>query len=53
MDVSRKILLRAERLARIASDMLWGGEHGWEEATDEQFDALCKKLRERLRVVSA
>ncbi len=40
--------LRAYELARITSDMLWGGEHGWETATDDQFNALRARLRERL-----
>lgn len=40
---------RALVLADIVSDMIWGGERGWEAASDEQFKYLAKTLRERLR----
>ncbi len=37
----------------ILSDMvcyeIWGGSRGWEEATDEQFDSLVQRLKEKLR----
>jgi len=39
---------RAQQMTELVSDMLWGGEHGWESATDEQFKELTKAARKRL-----
>jgi hypothetical protein len=40
---------RALELADTASDMIWGGERGWERATDSQYQALLRILRNRLK----
>lgn len=40
---------RAYALADMVSDMIWGGERGWELATKEQFDYLKTEARRRMR----
>lgn len=50
--MDREWRVRADTLARLVCDMVAGGEHGWEECTDEQFNALCKQARKVLATVS-
>jgi hypothetical protein len=40
---------RALELADLVSDMIWGGERGWERADNEQFKHLKRKARERMK----
>ncbi len=40
---------RALELADMVSDMIWGGERGWERATNEQFKYLLQQARTKLR----
>ena len=40
---------RAIALADMVSDMIWGGEQGWESATDEQFKFLLRNARQQMR----
>ncbi len=40
----------AIELADMVSDMLWGGERGWECATKEQFEHLKREARKRMKV---
>jgi hypothetical protein len=40
---------RALELADAVSDLVWGGERGWEKATDEQFRQLKQELRLKFR----
>lgn len=44
----RTLVERGDRIASIVSDKLWGGECGWETATNQQFNGLCDLLRQRL-----
>lgn len=36
---------RARELAEVVSDVVWGGEHGWEFCSDEQFRHLKMTAR--------
>ena len=49
-EEEERVLVRALDLADIVSDMIWGGERGWEGCTDAQFRHLTKTLRERLKL---
>jgi hypothetical protein len=40
---------RALELADLVSDMIWGGERGWERATNEQFKHLKSEARKRMK----
>jgi hypothetical protein len=40
---------RALELADLVSDMIWGGERGWERATKEQFKYLKSEARKRMK----
>jgi len=40
---------RALELADMVSDMIWGGERGWERADNEQFKQLLQQARTKLR----
>jgi hypothetical protein len=40
----------ALELADMVSDMIWGGERGWERATKEQFAHLKREARKRMKV---
>ena len=40
---------RALILADTVSYEIWGGARGWERATDEEFDTLVRRLKEKLR----
>jgi len=39
---------RAQDLACLVSDAIWGGELGWTSATNDQFKSLLKEARARL-----
>ena len=39
---------RAQDLACLVSDAIWGGELGWTNATSDQFKSLLKEARARL-----
>ena len=39
----------ALELADMVSDMIWGGERGWERATKEQFQHLKAEARKRMK----
>ncbi len=41
---------RALELADLVSELVWGGERGWERCTDEQFKILKSTLTKRYRV---
>ncbi len=41
---------RALELADLVSDMIWGGERGWERATNEQFKHLKSEARKRMKI---
>ncbi len=41
---------RALELADLVSDMVWGGERGWERANKEQFAHLKREARKRMKV---
>jgi hypothetical protein len=41
---------RALELADLVSDMIWGGERGWECADNEQFAHLKREARKRMKV---
>ena len=41
---------RALELADLVSDMIWGGERGWERANNEQFAHLKREARKRMKV---
>jgi hypothetical protein len=40
---------RALELADLVSDMIWGGERGWERADNEQFKYLKSEARKRMK----
>ena len=40
---------RALELADLVSDMIWGGERGWERANNEQFVHLKREARKRMK----
>ncbi len=40
----------ALELADMVSDMVWGGERGWERATMEQFKHLKREARKRMKI---
>jgi hypothetical protein len=40
----------AVELADMVSDMIFGGERGWERATKEQFKHLKREARKRMKV---
>lgn len=44
-----KVTQRSLTLADTVCYEIWGGSRGWEGATDEQFDSLVKRLKEKLR----
>lgn len=39
---------RAQDLACLVSDTIWGGELGWTTATNDQFKSLMEEARTRL-----
>ena len=41
-------MARAQDLACIVSDAIWGGELGWTNATNDQFKGLMEEARVRL-----
>lgn len=41
---------RALELADLVSDMIWGGDRGWERADNEQFAHLKREARKRMKV---
>ena len=47
-DAFDEISSRQNIITSVVCDMLWGGEHGWETATEEQFEALLQSVRQRL-----
>lgn len=54
LEIAESALVeRGDRIAGIVSDKLWGGECGWESATDAQFNSLCDLLRQRLRAADS
>ncbi len=42
----------AVELADMVSDMIWGGERGWERADKEQFKHLKREARKRMKAGS-
>jgi hypothetical protein len=40
---------RAMELADMVSDMIWGGERGWERADKAQFQHLKREARKRMK----
>ena len=50
--IDKQVLERALDLADTVSYEIWGGTRGWERATDEQFQTLLKRLKEKLRANS-
>ncbi len=43
---------RALELADLVSDMIWGGDRGWECADKEQFEHLKREARKRMKVTN-
>jgi hypothetical protein len=41
---------RALELADLVSDMIWGGDRGWERANNVQFKHLKREARKRMKV---